>query len=1700
MKQICTGLGFCLVSLFSSMTLGLYATELPGPNVVFDVVAIATDTIPIKDRYGDFVTDDYYNPFDITPSIINQEVEYDFETGKYVVLEKIGEEYYRTPTYLTISEYLEWQAKKQESEYFQKLAGIKSKDFTRNMELDPMSEIDVESLLLDRLFGGSEIDIKPTGNIDLEFGFFYQDVKNPNIPVETQTQFGFPDFDMDINMGVEGKIGDKLNLGFNYNTAATFDFDNKLNLGYGSDLWDEDDIIKTIEAGNINFPLPGQLIQGQQNLFGLKTELQFGKFFLTALASQSRSERENISLENGKLIQEFELRPDDYDENRHFFISHYHRENFEQALSNIPQIQSLARVSNIEVWVTNDQNNDLTNAAMVASIEQLGEFDTSKFANTMPMFEPLQFVPNHLDINNKRLPSNKNSGLFAALINDEDTRGIDNISTNLRTRYGMKQTRDFEVQNMRRLNSNEYTFNEELGYISLNQRLRTNQVLGVSFEYTYTLNGNTIYKVGEMTNESNRGGIDEEENPEPEDVVFVKMLKSSNQQPGQPTWDLMMKNVYGLNTAQLSQDEFLLDIFYEDNATSSLKRFIPEPGFRETPLLTLFQLDQLNVYGDPQEDGIFDFVQGVTVNGRTGSIIFPVLEPFGNSLLELLNGDEELFEKYGYPSLYNNTVTQARTAGLNRNRFLIKGQVKSNFSSEISLGAFEIPRGSVTVRAGSQILVEDIDYNIDYSLGRLKILNESFLQQGVPINVSFEDQGLFNLQQKTMFGLRGEYRFNDNFTLGATYMRLFERPFTQKVNIGEDPINNRMFGLDLNLTADAPGLTRLVDKLPFYSTDQPSSITLSAEVAAIRPGHSGAINVPDEEEGVVSIDDFEGANSGIPLGSRPNLWYLASPNDGVAANPNDFPNSVLTGVNRALINWHVIDDRTVRRNQEDSYTRRILQTELFDRQLDISQIPDLRTFDISYFPRERGPYNFDLPEGTTFPGILGKVSEGLEFDPDQNKVFLKSPEDRWGGIMRYLPNNDFEAANYEYIEFWMLNPYMDTEELEHNSDEQGVIRIHLGNVSEDILSDGLQFYENAIPVGEERVPLKSTVWGDVPLSIPNVKGFDLNDQEAQDLGLDGLTDEDERIKYADYVQAIEDAFVFRLDDVSNDNYKSFLDESFGDETSLLDRYKEFNNPQGNAPTQNQRIGLGNPVPDAEDLNDNRSLETNEAYYEYVINLRNNGGEILRDERDDTRDFITDERITFNPVTQREEKWYRYQIPIMTGGEAIGGIEGFRSIQFMRMTMSGFSNPKVFRLAEFELVRNQWRRLMTDESCSIGQDDLEFVVNEIGLQENSRRKPFNYVLPKGIKQERIFSTFSNVLQDENSLAIRVGNMPDECELMISKLTQLDVRRFDRLQMFVHAEERNNTLPDSAVSVFVRLGKDFTENYYEYEIPVTFSDSTIANQFLDTLSSGAQKYSDEVWRPENKIDFPLELFTDIKRMRNNDGWSVLDVFSQKLDTANTMANIKIKGNPTLGLIKGMVIGIRNTSGLEETISSEIWVNELRLQGLDNRGGVAALARIDMNLADLGNVTGSFNYNSIGWGQIDQQLQERSLERLMEYDVAVNIDAAKMLPKKWNVNIPLYYQFAKSISTPEFDPLELDLTKDQLLENTNLTDIQREDIIERQNDVTTISTFNLTNVRKNRTGKGTPKPWDISNLRASYSYSKTKHSDEIIKMKKR
>ena len=660
---------------------------------------VAPDTIPdIDERFGDFLTTPTFNPFDLNdPDVIEQNVEFDPASRQYIITEKIGDDFYRPPTFLSFDEYLNFRQKQDQQSYFNELAGISSTGATG--ALDPIEQIDVKENLLERLFGGTEVDIRPQGNIDLTFGVNSSRTERPDLPERQRNLTNF-DFNMNINMNVVGKIGEKLNLTTTYNTNANFNFDNQIKLDYNSDNFEggEDAILQKIEAGNVSLPLRGNLIQGGQSLFGLKTELKFGHLRLTPIVSQQRSQRENIQIEGGSQVQEFEVREDEYDENRHFLLTFYNRDNFNRSLRNLPQINSLFKIKKLEVWITNDRNEvtDVRDIVALADLAEPNRLVSPDKVTQNPAWDKRDLVARDL------LPDNSANDLYSRIVSrGEQVRDIDRAVSTLKNDFDLQQTRDFEKVSARKLQPSEYTFHPELGFISVNINVQPDQVLGVSFEYEY--NG-SIFRVGEMSINNSTVGTDTTDlTPK---VLFVKMLKSTTQRTDVPTWDLMMKNVYPIGAFQVNQEDFRLDIFYDDPGAGQ-KRFLPETNIAGIPLLRIFNLDSLNTQGDPQPDGIFDFVPGVTINPRNGRIMFPVLEPFGEALALQIN-DEELRRKYVYDSLYRTTVFLAQESA-EQNRFIIRGEYKSSVSSEISLGAFNIPPGSVRVRAGGQELVEGRD-------------------------------------------------------------------------------------------------------------------------------------------------------------------------------------------------------------------------------------------------------------------------------------------------------------------------------------------------------------------------------------------------------------------------------------------------------------------------------------------------------------------------------------------------------------------------------------------------------------------------------------------------------------------------------------------------------------------------------------------------------------------------------------------------------------------------------------------------------------------------------------------------------------------------------------------------------------------------------------------------------------------------------
>ena len=1690
-------LPFSLIIGLVTATLSAYGT---GANMAdpYDLQYVVSepDTIPLRDRTEDFVTDPNKNPFDLKdPNAIEQNVEYDPETNRYVITEKIGDFNFRPPTYLTFEEYMEWRQKQDERAYFNQLAGV-SRGRNGLSALDPIAKFDVDDSMLDRLFGGTEVNIQPQGSIDLTFGVDFSRVENPILTERQRLQGGF-DFDMNIQMNVTGKIGEKLNLSTNYNTNATFNFDNQIKLDYNSDLFSEDDIIKKIEAGNVSLPLRGTLIQGAQSLFGLKTELQFGHLRLTAIASQQNSQRENIQLEGGSQLQEFEVKADEYDENRHFFLSHYNRSSFEDALENMPQLKTLFRIENLEVWLTNDRN-EVDDVRDIVAFADLGEPNRLVNPDAIEQYQPPRFREIY---NGRPLPDNEANGLYRELLDDPNIREIDQVVSILQSsQFGLQQSRDFEKVSARKLRSTEYTYHPELGFISLNINVQPDQVVGVSYQYSY--NGET-FKVGELSYNQETTSTDSSLQ-----VLFVKMLKSTTQRTDVPTWDLMMKNVYSIGAFQVNQEDFRLDVFYEDPGKGE-KRFIPETNLAGRPLLRVFNLDRLNVQGDPQPDGIFDFVPGITINPRNGRIMFPVLEPFGAALDAQIT-DDRLKEKYVYKELYDRTLFLAREFP-EKNRYSIRGSYKSSVSSEISLGAFNIPPGSVRVTAGGQTLIEGSDYEVDYNIGRVRILNDAILNSGVPINVSFEDNTLFGFQTKTMLGLRADYEVDENFNIGATYLQLFERPFTQKVNVGEDPINNRIYGLDVNLSREAPWLTKLVDAIPLIDTKAPSNINFSAEAAVLKPGHARAVNQNRKDrEGVVYIDDFEGSASSFDLRNPANQWFLASvpQSDELNSNPL-FPESRLvndnrSGANRARLNWYRIDQSARAGNDATNpYTSLVPQNEIFPNlNLTPDQLPNTQTFDMTYYPRERGPYNFDVPDG--YPGF----TRGLSFEGDS--LVLNDPETRWGGIMRALNTNDFQSANIEFLEFWMLSPFLNNEDARSASpfvnEQQGELYINLGNISEDILRDSRKFFENGLPgpANPER-RVDTTRWSVVPVAQQITQAFD-NDVETrriQDVGLDGLDNAAEQKKFSTFLQAIQQVNPNAAEkvarDPSNDDYRYYRDNSFGPDAGILQRYRDYNNPQGNSRpnTGGNQISSATNYPDAEDLNRDNTLNETESYFQYRIPLRYNPVDPREVDPDQTP-FITDRRVD----ERTGRVWYRFRIPLRGPDKvAVGGIRDFRSIRFIRMYMHGFRRPVTLRFARLELVRNQWRRYTQDLYSGTVSEipceaDTEFEVDAVNIEENSGRQPFNYVLPLGIQREQSLGVF-NALQNEQSLSMVLEDLCDGDSRAVFKQLDMDMRVYKRLRMFVHAEElQGQDIPEGALRLFVRLGSDFKNNYYEYEIPLTMSQ-------IENLTSdpNSDEYKQEVWRPENELDISLELLKDIKVQRNEGGFAVGDEYIVELDSLATGISplVKVRGNPNLGLVKVAMVGVRNAlNGDGANYSTEVWINEMRLSGLDERGGAAALARLDMQLADFGNLTIAGNLSTIGFGALDQKVQERSRERITGFDIATNLELGKFLPERWGIRLPFYGQISNETRTPEFDPYDLDIRLDEKIARAD-DPVTRDSIKQISQEVTTIKSYTFTNVRKERTGAnpnaGKPKPWDIENFSANYAYTKTDRRDPII-----
>jgi cell surface protein SprA len=1607
------------------------------------------------------------NPTNLKSSVI-----YDPEKNEYIIYQKVGAFDYRPPVHMSPAEFRKYEYARAMREYWQSRISGQESGFRSTL----IPQIEIGGAAFDKIFGSNTINIIPQGSAELIFGINISRTENPTLSEKLRTIPTF-DFKEKIQMNVTGTIGDKMQLGVNYNTDAMFEFENRTKLQYSGK---EDEILKKVEAGDVTLPLTGTLITGSYSLFGLKTEMQFGKLTVTTVMSQQKGESSVIDVKGGAQLSDYEIFADEYEANRHFFLAQYFRDIYDEALKNMPVVSSGVNIERIEVWVTNKTSRfeEASNRNIVAFMD-LAE-NKGHIFNKIPEFQESSGAMKNPDNATNQLYDRLNS-VYTGV------REVDQVTNILDPLYpGFQIGRDFEkIENARKLNEREFYFNKQLGYISLNVALNTDEVLAVAYEYT--LNGK-VYKIGEFSTD----GITAPQ------ALILKLLKGTTLSPRLPTWDLMMKNVYTLGSGKLDKKDFELNVLYQDDKTGNSINYLPEGKLENQILLQVMGLDNLNSQLDRESDGYFDFIEGITVMVDRGKIVFPVIEPFGTHLRNKIN-DPRLAEKYVFQELYDSTQTVARQMA-EKNKFKLTGQYTSESGSEIRLNAASIPQGAVKVTAGGVPLTENTDYTVDYNMGTVRIINQALIESQTPIQVSLESNQFFGFQTKTLVGTHLDYRFSDNFDIGGTILHLTERPYTQKVNFGEEPISNTIWGLNTSYRTQSQVLTNFIDKIPFLETKTPSQLSFFGEFANLIPGHSKAIS----SAGNSYIDDFEASEIPLDLKSF-NAWTIASIPQGQDL---FFPearlnNNLTSGFNRAKLAWYVIDPIFLRNGsstpdnikknpdlQSSHFVREIYENEIFPYRESPSGIPtNITVLNLAYYPDEKGPYNYDTDPGP--------YSEGMNTGGK-----LNDPASRWGGMMREVLTSDFETANIQYIKFWLMDPFVDDP-----SHDGGDLYINLGNISEDILRDSRKSFENGLPSAPVPVNVDTTAWGRVPTVQAVVHAFD-NDplsREYQDVGLDGLMNQDEQTFFQNYLQrsmliTTPDAYQKIVEDPSGDDFHYFRGRDYdAQEFGILERYKKYNGLERNSPTSEMSKESyptsGSTLPDMEDINRDNTLSETESYYQYKVSIRPRDIKV-------GSNYIVDEieyEATMANGIKSKVKWYQFKIPITDYQKVIGPIRDFKSIRFMRMYLRSFNKPVIMRFAKLDLVRAEWRKynisfMEGGERVNIPESsDGTFEISSVSIEENSGKEPVNYVLPPGF--DRITDPQNPQLRqlNEQSMVLRIQNLEDGDARAAFRNVNLDIRQYRRLRMEVHGEAMiGQPLQDNELTVFIRIGSDYKGNFYEYEIPLKL---TLPGRY-DNKSDAERTI---VWPVENSFNIDLSILQEAKQERNRQmqlqgsSLSVSDVFVYKRDGIR----VSVSGNPNMSNVRVIMIGVRNPIKTRNPLvddgnpkSGEIWINELRLSDFIENGGWAANAHLQARLADLGTVDMVGQTSTPGWGSIDKKVNERSKEQIMKYDLSSTVELGRFFSEKMGVRFPVYVGYSETRIRPQFNPLDPDIPLNDALKSA-FDDATRDSIRSISDDFARRKTITVSNAGISKRGEK-PHAWDLANLSVNYTYNEIYRSN--------
>ena len=1510
------------------------------------------------------------------------------------------------------------------------------------------------------IFGKPEVNLRVNGSANMNVGASIQEIEDPAIPEDQQKRVD-PTFNQNLQLNIQGSIGDKLTIATDWDTERTFDFQNRLKIAYTGY---EDEIIKSIELGNVSMETGNSLVKGGGALFGIKSVAELGPLRVTSVLSQQKGESKSQTITGGSQEIQFELQPTDYDDDQHFFIDFYNRQNFQSnMLDNLPQIGTDFEFYDMNVWIE-----DATGAASSESFRAYAFVDLGVVENPDGSFSPPN--PENDRIDDQKL---------------EDRRGNTSVQTDDLNLKGSVQPGSYYK---RLIPGEDYEFNSALGIISLKRRVGSNATLAVSFSYSVIGDpNNEIVQVGDL--EPKDGGI-----------TYLKLLRPRNLTPDKFAWELTMRNIYSLGVTNITKEGLTFDLeITKDN--QSINRI---PG-RNPTLIQDLGLDLLDSQDAVGGDNQVDF--GLRFDPFTGKIMFPYLEPFGARIDTLVSNLPTDQSDLVFDSLYSAKKEIAFESTQNR-FYEISGKSKGGVSSSFFLG--ELVEGSVKVFANGAELIQGVDYEVDYSFGSVSILNDRFLAPGQNLRVEYENNQFFSIGQKNFTGVRAEYLVSKNINLGSTFFRLNEQTLSEKIRIGNEPINNTVIGLDANAKFDTPWLTRFIDKIPLLQTRAESNFSISGEFAQLRPGVAqtnavreaidNGILFEDEENGLSFIDDFEGAefNISFKFAAR---WNLPSAPALLPSYDAGFESGQITASDlmsradrsdlRAKFSWYEIPRNitSILGNVEITpESRTVFVRDVFrGRETNNPQEEIISTLDVFYDPTKRGPYNYN---------------------PDLKNKLENEPEDMWGGMTATLPSGqeDLTQNNIEFLEFWVQTILPDGKDPDANDISEnydGTIYIDLGIISEDVIPNEVSNSEDGLAQNISSLEIDALGRSYIPtLPTPPQGQFSNENRNLEDVGLDGVPNENgfnseanEKVLFQNFLSEMADAYGIDSDeykeieaDPSNDDYVYYA-ESKTDGLKLHERFHRvrgyYDGDTPNAGGDKRAVTL---KPEKEGLITPSNVEIQNSYFQYEIKYNpadfENGLNIGSDST-----FIVDK---VDGGTQ-DKTWRLVRIPLNEFARKVGDINGFQNISYIRFWMSGYKKPFTMRFATFEFVGSQWRE--AENITESRNSPAEFKVATVNIEENASKRPIPYRQPEGAIRAVNRGAQSQTLANEQSLVLQTEGLGPQEINFVKKVYPggLNFLNYSNVRMFVHGEGYENR---EDAELVIRMGTDLDNDFYEYRQPVTPSDPDFNFGSYDPSEGGRlNTEAEEVWKyDENSMNIIISAFNVLKQQRINENGDPSQIYEGTGVLPEGMtpgAVIAMKGNPSLDRISEFAIGIRNPGN--QILDAEFWVNELRISGFDNENGWAANGKATLKLADFATMNANMTRQTTGFGGLDSRLGQRSVSDNLGYSVSSTVNLHKLIPDRYGWSFPVTVSARRNSSTPKYLPDRGDIRLDDFIDaEESRTDISQseidQNIDEKISEIQTVTegySLNVSNISKSNS-KGKLAQYTLDNLKLSYVYN--------------